>query len=98
MFNAKATPESVAAITPRRAATRVAGHRDDVQNVRSNRYTRHLREPCVPPRKYDWAGPRFSRGLAPRCEPEVPEPHATIPSVAHGDQPMSSQSATARPI
>src|SRR5579864_9190378 len=29
-------------------------------------------------RKYDWAGLRFHRGLAPRCEPELPEPHATI--------------------
>ena len=27
---------------------------------------------------YDWAGLRVSRGLAPRCEPESPEPHATV--------------------
>src|SRR5947207_15947767 len=50
------------------------------------------------PRKYDWAGLRFSRGLAPRCEPEVPEPHATVELSPHGDQPMSSrQNAAAVP-
>src|SRR3954470_9667010 len=32
--------------------------------------------PVRPRRNYDWAGPRFSRGLAPRYEPGVPEPHA----------------------
>src|SRR4051812_22059409 len=46
-------------------------------------------------RKYDWAGLRFSRGSAPGCEPELPEPHATVPLSPHGDQPRSSQSATA---
>ena len=52
----------------------------------------------LPARKYDWAGLRFSRGLAPRCEPELPEPHATVRLSPHGDQPMSSQSTTPRSI
>lgn len=46
------------------------------------------------PRKYDWAGLRFPRGLAPRYEPELPEPPATVvQSHLHGDRGAIARAA-----